>query len=397
MNKMTIKKIWNSKIALIISTIIILSCININAEKNIIKKSGETIFVDDDGGADYTKIQDAIDNATNGDTIFVFNGTYREENITINISINLIGENKFSTIIDGLQGKNTVNVLSENVVISGFTVTNSSNKYKRWASAGIRLTGSNNKIFGNIISNNLQGIFGMAVTNISIYDNIFLKDGITFSLYDYGNYRTPYDEKYFIHNIYNNTVNDKKIYYFLNENNIKVPIDAGQVIAVNCFNLEIKNLILSNTDFPVIFINCKNSKIEKSEITNNDGIVWFIHSKRNVISRCEISNNFEGIVLDTESLFNIVKFNNIKNNFYYGIIIEDKSNFNLIYRNNFIGNNPNYPNYSAAFIECIKNFWKKNYWNRGRVLPKIILGFDDNAEPKWINIDWTPALIPNLI
>ncbi len=28
-----------------------------------------TITVDDDGGADYEKIQDAIDNATNGDTV----------------------------------------------------------------------------------------------------------------------------------------------------------------------------------------------------------------------------------------------------------------------------------------------------------------------------------------
>ena len=37
---------------------------------------GETINVDDDGGLDFTNIQDAIDSASNGDTILVHPGTY---------------------------------------------------------------------------------------------------------------------------------------------------------------------------------------------------------------------------------------------------------------------------------------------------------------------------------
>lgn len=378
---------------MIISTIIILSCVSLNAEKYFLK-SGNIIYVDDDGGADYTKIQDAIDNSSDGDTIFVYNGIYCEKNITINTSIKLIGEDKYFTTIDGCKGNNTVNIISEKVVLSGFTVTNSRNK--PWFTAGIRITGSNNKIYGNIIENNQLGIFGKTVTNISIYDNIFYNDGIIFSLYD-GNSRTPYDDKYFVHNINNNTVNGKKIYYYLNQNDILVPNDAGQIIAVNCCGLEIKNLNLSDNDFPVIFVNCKNSKIKKSEIKNNDGIVWLIHSRRNVISRCEISNNFEGIVLDTESMFNTVGFNNIRNNRFCGIIIEDKSNFNIIYRNNFIGNNPTRPIFSASFIECFKNIWKKNFWDRGKILPKIIFGYDDNRKIKWVNFDWTPSLLPNIV
>jgi len=129
---------------IVIFLILFSSCILVNAENKLIA-SGETIFVDDDEGADYTKIQDAVDNASDGDTIFVYNGRYFEENITIDKSINLIGENKHSTIIDGCKGNNTVKIISENVVLSGFTITNSSNK--SWCTAGIRLTGSNNKIF----------------------------------------------------------------------------------------------------------------------------------------------------------------------------------------------------------------------------------------------------------
>jgi len=65
--------------------------------------SGKTIYVDDDGGADYTRIQDAIDNATEGDTVYVFNGTYYE-NIVVNKTINLIGEDRSpwnASVIDG--------------------------------------------------------------------------------------------------------------------------------------------------------------------------------------------------------------------------------------------------------------------------------------------------------
>ena len=50
---------------------------------------GNILYVGGNGPNNYTKIQDAIDDATNGDTIFVFNGTYYEH-ITINKTINLI-------------------------------------------------------------------------------------------------------------------------------------------------------------------------------------------------------------------------------------------------------------------------------------------------------------------
>ena len=61
---------------------------------------GETITVDDDGGADHTRIQDAIDNATGGDTIRVFNGTYYE-NVVVDKPVSLIGNDSVNTTIDG--------------------------------------------------------------------------------------------------------------------------------------------------------------------------------------------------------------------------------------------------------------------------------------------------------
>ena len=81
-----------------------------------------TIYVKNEG-ADFTSIQNAINNATEGDTIYVYSGTYYE-NITINKTITLIGENKNTTIIDAEGKENAVNITADYVNMSGFTVTN---------------------------------------------------------------------------------------------------------------------------------------------------------------------------------------------------------------------------------------------------------------------------------
>ena len=52
--------------------------------------NGEIITVDDDGEADYPRIQWAIDNASRGDTIRVFDGEYSEA-LNINKTLSIIG------------------------------------------------------------------------------------------------------------------------------------------------------------------------------------------------------------------------------------------------------------------------------------------------------------------
>ena len=71
----------------------------------------------------YDSIQDAINDSNNGDTIIVYNRTYYE-NLIINKSINLIGENKKNTIIDANFIGNTINISTLNVTIKNFTIKN---------------------------------------------------------------------------------------------------------------------------------------------------------------------------------------------------------------------------------------------------------------------------------
>jgi parallel beta-helix repeat protein len=95
-------------------------------------------------------IQGLIDNASAGDTIYVPSGIYYE-NIIINKPINLVGEDKNSTIIDGGGSGNVVYISAQGVSVSGFTIRNGDDGIKLYKSRRI-------SIRGNIISNNGKGI-----------------------------------------------------------------------------------------------------------------------------------------------------------------------------------------------------------------------------------------------
>lgn len=126
---------------------------------------GEMIYVDDnniegpwDGTIEhpYRRIQDAIDNASIGDTIFVYNGTYFE-NIVVDKRLVLIGEDKNTTIIDAGHNGDAVNITVNHVTVSDFMVRNAASRNS--SNAGIKLLSSNNSnVLDCIIINNGIGI-----------------------------------------------------------------------------------------------------------------------------------------------------------------------------------------------------------------------------------------------
>jgi parallel beta-helix repeat protein len=94
----------------------------------------QTWYVDDnntqgpwDGSLEhpFQYINDALGNASDHDLVFVFSGTYREH-ITISKPLQILGEDKLSTIIDAENQGTAVAVQSSEVTISGFTVTGGS-------------------------------------------------------------------------------------------------------------------------------------------------------------------------------------------------------------------------------------------------------------------------------
>ena len=162
----------------ILSIIIVFLLTSVSLFSNIVAEeptSRNIIYVDDDGGVDYTRIQDAIDNANYGDTVFVYSGVYRE-NVVVDKSITLKGEDRYTTIIDGGENGYVIYVKADGVNISGFTVKNNSSE---WEDTGIFIQSNNNTYTNNIIRNNGgQGIYliGDSITNNTISNNIIINN-----------------------------------------------------------------------------------------------------------------------------------------------------------------------------------------------------------------------------
>jgi len=122
----------NGLIAIIILLFMLANAIPLTAFNIHIKYSfistytGKTLYVGGNGSGNYSKIQDAIDNASNGDTIFIYNDSSPYyENIVVDKSLYLIGENSATTVIDGMKKGNTIWIPTSYVTISNLTIRNS--------------------------------------------------------------------------------------------------------------------------------------------------------------------------------------------------------------------------------------------------------------------------------
>ena len=122
----------------------------------------------------FSSIQEAINDAENGSTIYVPSDVYYER-IVINKTISLIGENVSTTIIDGSNGGTIVNIIVDNVTIAGFTIQNSG---WGWYKNGICVYRSDNcEIKSNFLLHNCQNIRLNCSQNSQVLDNTIEGDG----------------------------------------------------------------------------------------------------------------------------------------------------------------------------------------------------------------------------
>jgi len=128
--------------------------------------SGHTLYVGGSGPGNYTTIQEAIADAVDGDTVFVFDDSSPyHERVRVTKSISLIGENKETTVIDGDNGDACFYLAVGWVRIQGFCIRN--------ACYGIR---ANKEGYNNISRNDISKIsFGILLEELSdnnvIYEN----------------------------------------------------------------------------------------------------------------------------------------------------------------------------------------------------------------------------------
>lgn len=160
-------KLQISKIVLIITITLALTANGIKL--NPVKATSSTWKVPED----YPTIQAAINTATPGDTIMVANGTYNE-NLFVDKSVSIIGENPATTIIDGGRNGYVIHVVSSNVIISGLTVQNGKEEFPY---SGIYLYNcASALIYNNILKNNYCGLELKKSNGSRIFSNVIVNN-----------------------------------------------------------------------------------------------------------------------------------------------------------------------------------------------------------------------------
>jgi parallel beta-helix repeat protein len=132
-------------------------------------EAATTLYVGGSGFGNYSTIQAAVDDASPGDTVYVYSGAYYE-NVIVNKTINLTGEDRDTTIIDGDGQSDGVFVNNVNYFnMSGFGVRNGTGGLQK---SGIYLDSSSNiSIYNNKIHDNEYGIFLYLSSFINIQGN----------------------------------------------------------------------------------------------------------------------------------------------------------------------------------------------------------------------------------
>ena len=207
--------------------------------------AAKTIYVPDD----YERIQWAVDNASDGDTIIVRDGTYYE-NVFVNKKLTIKSENGPANCIVNGSSSDVFTLEADGIRIESFTIAGG--RY------GICIRSNNNMIINNNISlNNYGGIWLENSNNNSISKNN-ISSNYWYGLYLWYSNKTMIRKNEFINNgifveysygsiVEDNKVNRKPLVYLEDESD-KFIDNAGQVILVKCKNITVMNSELTNTD-----------------------------------------------------------------------------------------------------------------------------------------------------
>lgn len=294
--------------------------ISVEKTSQILQK-GNILYVGGSGPGNYSSIQEAVNAAFSDDTVFVYDDSSPYyENIIIEKSISLIGENRETTVILGDENTDgiIVNISANDVSVSGFTIQPTEGQpagivvgknytYPDYWNIAIL---QNVTIFDNTIKNTgWAGIFGIRLKNGNISEN------------DVEN---------------------------CNGDGILLYISSSTTITNNIVsNCSSRGINIDGLWGPYRLMNYRNPVPEN-----------------NIISQNTISSNRWGIELNSGPMNTKISDNNIIGNHEIGIQIIDASKTEIT-RNNLINNSKN-AYFMAIMIlrypRLVLNSWDGNYW-----------------------------------
>lgn len=336
--------------SLIIAMVLCIGASAVTANASIVPQDPHPLnrgwlYVGGSGPGNYTTIQAAINNASNGDIIFVYNNTYVENVDTKLKKITLLGEDRDTTIIQGVSTAPVVRIGVSDTTISGFTIIGTPTEIN------IQVATLSENVF---ITNNLIKEAGYGIS-LAVTTSKVTISGNTI-----------------INNAFNGISGQTTTYNVIKENIIENNVEQGISLSLGSHHNSIFNNSIKNNGKEGILI---------------DGLT----STDSTISGNDLAGNQIGIRLSKTGSIKI-QSNNIQDSTMEGLLIQT-SNENTIEKNNFIDNKR-----QATFKVSSRNIWDANYWSNWigfklsapifQNFPKFIIG------GLRINTDKNPAKTP---
>jgi len=283
----------------------------INNEKNI-------FYIDDGNEADYKSISEAAYDSGSGDTIYVYNGTYKE-NVFIDRSVNLIGEDKNTTFIFGVVKFYDV----VGVEISGFTFTKSNLKVETLDKSSFDLQ----YFYSDSELNKLWLTYSYSSLSVYYSSNVTIKDNV-FTNYTAPplapNMVLPYNAVVLVKGIGINL--DSCMASFVKNNIVKGhiynpeknEIGNSPTVGISLFSGDSvfvsNNTITDNNVIPDAEIDENGSSLFPSSNKNIPCGIDIISGRSKIISDNTIENNLKGIIAEIFTIYIDINSNLFVNN-----------------------------------------------------------------------------------
>jgi len=271
---------------------------------------GSWLYVGGSSPGNYSSIQAAIDNATEGDTIYVYDDSspYHEK-LNVTKPLQIIGEDKETTVIDA---KDTyfgdgyvIHLLSEHATISNFTIKNSDFGVHLYFLGNETVTNniftdieypiyihesSNNTVCNNTIvkTTDVRGDFigiymyhaddNLIAGNLIRDENWILQDMAIHLAYCFRNvvkdntmFNCSIDawEDTFASNTFIRNFNNGKPIVCLKDTANLVVDYADKVVLTGCSNILISSINFSRQQCGVIIYNCRDCKVTRCTFTGS--------------------------------------------------------------------------------------------------------------------------------
>jgi parallel beta-helix repeat protein len=216
---------------------------------------------------------------------------------------------------------------------------------------GIMMDGSDiNTIWANVVRDNLRA--GIRIVNSSkntVVQNNAEKN--TWGIYHDNSSHAMMKKNLMVNNRYNfysrgdNDIDDSNkvkagsmdqnssIYYLVNDSDksIEKSSKPGLVYCLNCTNITMKGLNLTNNVYGILLENTTGSRIEGSRLTGNQMGIGLFASNDNNLSNNEILENAQDGLLIIDSNNNVMERNNISKNEMDGFSLANSSGNRVIF------------------------------------------------------------------